>query len=383
MAARVEEPPASAVIVLEDSETEAEAEAEAEVEDSVSEHETDKEESAPKLATLRCLVSRKKFPVQDEWTTGEGAAKSLNIARIRGDYEGFVQSIAPVYERKLKTISTQRFEFGGNLSLLKKLSKFRHCGGGAEYPRDERVLFTPSRGRYCYEHLMQTQRFLWRISCFSVRVMVVPRDEMGLYIRALGSDWLFASLCDDEFANVGSARNCVIQLAHWWRMRYIWMIDDSVPLNKIRRFSLDFEPWTQDPSVKIREKRLDKKVWLPNALEDVEKCAKEKEFAIVGVPSRRSVLRAKQNSLGVNERAPTSMVYIDMHQVVPPSSSAFVQRRGQAKDPADLNYDSRLPHKEDVMFAMRLVDAGREIAIYRCIHLIDKRMKRGGCAPHH
>ena len=130
------------------------------------------------------------------------------------------------------------------------------------------------------------------------------------------------------------------------------MIDDSVPTSKIvERGSRDEVP-------------KDKKMPFEKVLETVEEMPTEDRFskaALIGLTSTYSISKCKNapDQYQINERTPICCVFMQV--------------------PDAIHYDRRLPAKEDVIFAARLIAAGKDVVVDRHIHFEDIDYSIGGC----
>ena len=211
--------------------------------------------------------------------------------------------------------------------------------------RYKRVIFTPSKGRYDIGLLRWNPELRDTLG-----VVVVPRNELAEYSQKWGAERLIIG-ADQDCA--GAARYHVIQLARHWRLRTFWMIDDSVPTSMLYE-----KTWNNPEGDQNRE--------FNDVLVAIESMTSKDCFsnaALIGLTSTFAVknLRETSERYVTNERTPTSCVFVRLVNV-----------------PAHLNYERRLPSKEDVIFAAQLIQAGKDVIIDRHIHFIDYPFTEGG-----
>ena len=212
--------------------------------------------------------------------------------------------------------------------------------------RYKRVIFTPSKGR-CDIGLLRWSTELHN----TLGVVVVPRNELVEYSQKWGAKRLIIGADQDC---VGAARYHVIQLARYWGLKTFWMIDDSVPTSMLYQ-----KTWNNprgDPNMKFND-----------VLMTIESMTSQDRFsnaALIGLTSTFAVENLHKISARyvINERTPTSCVFVCLENV-----------------PDDLNYERRLPSKEDVIFAAQLIQAGKDVIIDRHIHFADYPFTEGGC----
>ena len=212
--------------------------------------------------------------------------------------------------------------------------------------RYKRVIFTPSKGR-CDKGLLRWSTELHD----SLGVVVVPHNELAEYSQKWGAERLIIGADQDC---VGAARYHVIQLARHWELETFWMIDDSVPTSMLYQ-----KTWNNpggDPSMKFNDVLV--------AIESMTSRDRLNHAALIGLTSTFAVKNLREDSERyiTNERTPTSCVFVHLENV-----------------PARLNYERRLPSKEDVIFAAQLIQAGKDVIIDRHIHFKDYPFTVGGC----
>ena len=142
---------------------------------------------------------------------------------------------------------------------------------------------------------------------------------------------------------VGAVRYHIIELARHWRLETFWMIDDSVPTSMLYQ-----KTWNTPEG--------DQNMEFNDVLMTIESMTSQDHFsnaALIGLTSTFSVMNLGETSARyvINERTPTSCVFVHLENM-----------------PAHLNYERRLPSKEDVIFAAQLIPAGKDVIIVRHIH---------------
>ena len=222
---------------------------------------------------------------------------------------------------------------------------------------EQRVVFTPSRGRSRTASLVDFDPSLMKRKTMSV--VFVCHLEQDEYSQCWGGSRLIVGT---DHNTIGRARAHILRLARYWGLKTYWQVDDSVPWKGFYR-GLVKEPL--DPTGTPMD--------ASDVLDEVEEEAEENGWALTGLPSTFSFRGAATHSRRssrystllpqINIRAPTSFVLVNCSLI-----------------PEDLTYDRRLPSKEDIIFAGRVVMAGADVAIYREIHFKDDAMTNGGCS---
>ena len=208
----------------------------------------------------------------------------------------------------------------------------------------KRMIFTPSKGR------SDVGLLHWELPN-TLGVVVVPREELDDYSAKWSAKHLIIG-CDQDSA--GAARHHILKLARHWELKEFWMIDDSCPTSEVSK-----RTWNAKEEVENKVMTFETVV---TAIE-----AKPENFSnagLIGLTSNYSIKHLKSDSSRhiINKRTPTACVFVWLPNV-----------------PDDLNYDSRLKSKEDVIFAACLILAGKDVIIDRHIQFTDYPFTVGGC----
>ena len=153
---------------------------------------------------------------------------------------------------------------------------------------------------------------------------------------------------------VGAVRYHIIQLARHWGLETFQMFDDSVPTSMLYQ-----KRWNNPQG--------DQSMEFNAMLMTIKSMTSQDRFsnaALIGLTSTYSTKKLHNTSerYVINERTPTSCVFVRLVNV-----------------PDNLNYERRLPSKEDVIFAAQLIQAGKDVIINRHIHFKDYPFTVGGC----
>ena len=332
---------------------------------------------ASSLANFRCTEGTH-YQVADEWCVKVGEpypGKRFNFEKVLDpsnplNYERFVESVARGLTEDQMSVNGEVFEYCGHEDAL-DISRGRKEIRLQERSR-KRVLFVPSKGRW---HRDVPTDLFWEDQV-TTKILLVPFEERRDYSKRFGEDgWLVISPVHDPHGTIGHARACILKLARFWNLPQIWVMDDSVPTSQFKETSFT---WTDQ-----RTPQCDQVVPFITTLERIEMAMasmnepvrdnrddhsekhREARACMIGPTSTRSVKTVKDAKEQINHRAPTSIVLLDLSGI-----------------PEKLTYDSRLPFKEDIIFAGRLVQAGLKVAVYRKLHFIDIPMSTGGCSEH-
>ena len=132
------------------------------------------------------------------------------------------------------------------------------------------------------------------------------------------------------------------------------MIDDSVPTSNLYKKTQG----NQEGDPILRFDRVLK------TIESIPSPDRFSKAALIGLTSTCSIqtLKEEADQYVINKRTPTSCVFVCLGNV-----------------PKKLNYERRLPSKEDVIFAAQLIVAGRDVIIDRHIHFTDYPFRVDGC----
>ena len=333
---------------------------------------------ASSLADFICTEGEH-YQVADEWckkVRGRYPGKRFNFERVLdpSNYERFVESVVGDLTDDQMSVDGEVFEYCGNEDAL-DISRGRKEIRLQERSR-KRVLFVPSKGRW---HRDVRTDLLWE-DRVTTKILLVPFEERRDYSKRFGEDgWLVISPVHDPHGTIGHARACILKLARFWNLPQIWVMDDSVPTSQFKETSFT----RTDQGRYERTPQCDNVVPFITTLERIEMAMasmnepvrdnrddhsekhREAPVCMIGPTSTRSVKTVEDAKEQINHRAPTSIVLLDLSGI-----------------PEKLTYDSRLPFKEDIIFAGRLVQANLNVVVYRKLHFIDIYMSTGGCCEH-
>ena len=222
------------------------------------------------------------------------------------------------------------------------------------------------------------------------KVLFVALGELRRYCLAFGDHWLIISPAAESICRIGHSRACIMQLARFWGLARLWMIDDSVPTSSVMKTATG--KWTpkadkpldfHDVLCEVEDAEFPKSPHLAGDEYDEDRfqsddplgyqsnhsahtfTQKLDSIAIVGIPSSHSMEMAGGVTPQINTRTPTSMVLINLCEI-PPS----------------MNYDRRLTYKEDVLFAAQLIAEGCNVVIHRRFNFKDIVLEDGRCSRH-
>ena len=326
-----------------------------------------------RLANFKCKVGAR-YPVSQEWCIPESNPRLLDVRRALDNLEDFIIDVRSQrhrpYQHTQVNVADLQVPLEPSPAGLERrtftLNHHLHGGNEQEYTysytdhRDvlhgqgklrlnyERVIFTPSKGR-CNVALLRWSGEENLVN--TLGVVVVPSNELTKYSERWGANRLIIGV-DHEC--VGEVRYSIIQLARHWELETFWMIDDSVPTSMLYR-----KRWGNPQG--------DEKLSFDRVLKTIEEMPSQDRFrnaVLIGLTSTFSIETLGQNSERylINKRTPTTCVFVRLNNV-----------------PEELNYERRLPSKEDVIFAAQLIVAGRDVIMDRHIHFEDYSFTVGGC----
>lgn len=232
-------------------------------------------------------------------------------------------------------------------------------GGDSEgISEAKRAVFIPSLGRY------KLPLFDWPDDLKSKIVVFVAWYELMLYEEwRTNNHVMFLTVIPhvDDVECIGFARHHIFKFAQNIGRQYLWMIDDSVPVDQLQEGIIDLK----------EEKITSKPVGLSVVFEEVEaKMVEEKVCLLMGINTTNAITYTKsttlhQNRYLRNERTPTSMVYVFC---------------GEFNDDTYCPnfYLADLPCREDVLCAAQIIKFGNEVIIDRKYHFVDKPIAVGG-----
>ena len=323
------------------------------------------------LENFRCIKG-KRYLLPEKWYYKSGEDELLNVREALTNLQDFV--------RDVRSLSPKQYQCESNVdvadlqepleqgpAVVEKAFTLHHGGNESEYkyagPRNilnrkgklrsnyKRVILTPSKGRWdigllrwsSEEELVET-----------LGVVVVPLNELEKYSEKWGKTRLIIGV---DYECVGGVRYHIIQLARHWELKTFWMIDDSVPTSMLYEKTWGNEKG--DPILRFDH--------VLGTIESMPALRRFSKAVLIGLASTYSIqtLKEEADQYAVNTRTPTSCIFVCLKNV-----------------PEDLNYEPRLPSKEDVIFAAQLIDAGKDVIIDRYIHFKDYPFRVGGCADY-
>ena len=321
------------------------------------------------------------YKVEAEWCKEAeglfpGPHFDLEKALLPENYDRFVTSVARRLTDNQISVNGEAFEICGNKDALDTSRGSRHTR--LKRPRCRRVLFVPSKGRWSSSDVRSNLK--WKDSTtdrITTRILLVPFEERGDYSKQYGDKWLVISPVHDRHRTVGHARACILMLARNWELPKIWIMDDSVPTGSIRStsFNRDGERSSKNdkliPFRSVLQRMARSMTSMEEEIADMDQAIEaetdedrmQQPVAIMGVTSTRSVENVRHCDPQVNYRAPTALTLLNLKII-----------------PDGITYDSRLPYKEDVIFAGRLIQAGVKVVVYRELHFKDTFLSTGGCS---
>ena len=331
---------------------------------------------ASSLSHFSCCEG-KDYKVEAEWCKEVGGRFpsthfDLEKALLPLNYERFVTSVARRLTPNQISVNGEVFELCGNKDALHTSRGSRHTR--LTRSRRRRVLFVPSKGRWSSSEVRSNLK--WTDST-TTRILLVPFEERGDYSSWFGDEWLVISPVHDRHRTIGHARACILMLARYWKLPKIWIMDDSVPTGSIRStsFNGDGERSSKNdeliPFRNVLRSVTSAMTSMKEEIADMDQATEaetdedgmQQSVAIMGVTSTRSVGNVRRCDPQVNYRAPTALTLLNLEVI-----------------PDDITYDSRLPYKEDVIFAGRLIQARVKVAVYRELHFKDTFLPTGGCS---
>ena len=224
-------------------------------------------------------------------------------------------------------------------------------GGNSEgISKAKRAVFIPSLGRY------KLHLFDWPDDLDAKIVVFVAWYELMLYEEWRTNDHvMFLTVIPhvNDVECIGFARHHIFKFAQNIKRRYLWMIDDSVPVDELKA-GIDGEA-----------------VELLRVFGDVErKMKKETECLLMGINTTKAIQSTKPATLAdnryhCNTRTPTSMVYV------------FCGKFTDGQYCRNF-YLADLPCREDVLCAAQIIKDGNDVIIDRMYHFIDKPITVGG-----